>query len=122
MADTGIFATTQEVQDMVGANASSVSNVEAYINRYMAEAESYINVVCKYNFSDAYSGLNADVKKILTKWAASLAAIDVLSYDLTASQLAELQTRISILNDKAQACEKLMTDDAQDRINWVNDA
>ena len=35
MADTGIFATTAEVQRKVGANASSTANVEAYINDFM---------------------------------------------------------------------------------------
>ena len=37
MADTGIFATTAEVQRKVNANASSTSNVEAYINQFMTE-------------------------------------------------------------------------------------
>ena len=39
MADTGIFATTAEVQRKVGANASTTANVEAFINQYMTEAE-----------------------------------------------------------------------------------
>jgi len=56
MADTGIFATTAEVQRKVGANASTTSNVEAYINQYMTEAESYINTVTGVNYSDSYSG------------------------------------------------------------------
>ena len=121
MVDTGIFCTTAEVQNKVGANASATSNVEAFINQYVSQAESYINVVCKYNFSDTYAALNADVKKILTKWAASLAAIDVINYDLSGtSRLLELQTRMDVLNDEAQSCEKLLTDDAQDHINWIN--
>ena len=39
MADTGIFATTAEVQRKAGAGASSVSNVEAYINDFMKKVQ-----------------------------------------------------------------------------------
>lgn len=83
MADTGIFATTAEVQRKVGANASSTSNAEAYINDFMTQAESYINVITRYNWSDAYSGLNVDVKGILKEAASNLAAVYVINYDLT---------------------------------------
>ena len=62
MADTGIFATTEEVQRKAGANASSTSNTEAYINDFMTQAESEINCITRHNWSDDYSGLNADVK------------------------------------------------------------
>ena len=83
MADTGIFATTAEVQRKVGADASSTANSEAYINQFMSEAESYINDVVRYNFSDAYSGLNADVKGILKEAASNLAAVYVINYDMS---------------------------------------
>ena len=82
MADTGIFATTAEVQRKAGANASTVSNVEAYINDFMTQAESTINVICGYNFSDNYSTLNADVRGILKDVASSMAATYVIMYDL----------------------------------------
>lgn len=81
MADTGIFATTLEVQEKAGANASAVANTEAYINSYMSQAESQINVDSEFNWSDVYDTLNVDVKKILTKSAAALAAIEVINYD-----------------------------------------
>lgn len=118
MADTGIFCTTAEVQARVGANASSTYNAETYINMYVAQAESYINTVCKYNFSDAYSSLNADVKKILTRWAASLAAMDVISADTTGYLTKiEPQIKLDILNDIARQCEKeLVNKDKQDYI------
>ena len=64
MADTGIFATTAEVQRHVGANASATSNVEAYINQFMTEAESFINAFTRYNWSDAFASLNVDVRGI----------------------------------------------------------
>ena len=50
MADTGIFATTTEVQHKSGDGASSTSNVEALINDYMTQAEGLINNAKKSNY------------------------------------------------------------------------
>lgn len=98
MADTGIFATTLEVQYKAGANASSTSNVEAYINSYIAQAESRINAETRYNWSDAYSGLNADVKGLLKEAASNLAAMYVINYDLSGfTTRAEAETMLDFL-------------------------
>ena len=83
MADTGIFATTVEVQRKAGANASATSNTEAYINQYIAEAESEINSLTRYNWSDNYAALNDDVKMILKRAASCLAANDVIKFDMS---------------------------------------
>ena len=109
MADDGIFATTAEVQRKVGANASTTSNVESHINQFMAEAESYINVVTGVNYSDSYTSLNADVRDILKMVASNLAAIMVINYDMTgfATRL-EVQTRIDVLYDAAQSGLRLL--------------
>ena len=98
MADTGIFATTAEVQRKAGANASSVSNVEAYINDFMTQAESQINADTTYNWSDAYSGLNVDVKGILKEAASNLAAMWVINYDMSGfTSRAEAQSMLDVL-------------------------
>ncbi len=109
MADTGIFATTAEVMRKVGANASATSNVEAYINDFITQAESYINSVTRHNWSDAYAALNVDVKGLLKEAASCLAAMDVISYDMSGFfTLAEAQTRLNLLAYKAeQAIERL---------------
>ena len=100
MADTGIFATTVEVQRKSGANASATSNVEAYINQYIAEAESEINDVCRYNFSDNYSVLDADVKGLLKAAASNLAAIYVIQFDMSGfTTRTEAEDMVNILRD-----------------------
>jgi len=83
MADTGIFATTAEVERKVGANASTVSKAEAYVNQYMTEAESLINSSTTFNWSDAFASLNVDVKGILKSAASAYAAIMVIRYDMS---------------------------------------
>jgi len=111
MADTGIFATTAEVQRKCGANASATSNVEAYINDFMTQAESFINITCGFNFSDAYSGLNADTKGILKQVASDLAAIKVIQFDMgTFNSLLEAQTMVDILRDSATQALKLLSE------------
>lgn len=97
MVDTGIFATTAEVQRKVGANSSSTANAEAYINDFMMQAESFINSVTRYNWSDAYSNLNVDVKGLLKMAASAFAAMMVISYDMSGLNITEAQTRLNVL-------------------------
>lgn len=109
MADTGIFATTAEVQRKIGANASSTANAEAYINDFMTQAESYINAVTRFNWSDNYASLNVDVKGLLKRAASSLAAMAVINYDLSGFfQIAEAQTRLNFLAFEANQCIALL--------------
>lgn len=112
MADTGIFATTAEVQRKVGANASTVANVEAYINDFMTQAESEINITTRFNWSDAYSALNVDVKGFLKEAASNLAAIYVINYDATAFPfgLSEAESRKATLLQNYQRCIAVLKD------------
>ena len=102
MADTGIFATTSEVQHKAGANVSTTANTEAYINDFMMQVESTINATCRFNFSDAYAGLDTDVKGILKEVASNLAAIYVIQFDMSGFPTrAEAENRVNILRDAA---------------------
>ena len=95
-----IFADVEEVQRKAGENASNVSNVAEFINQYMAQAESVINVMTRYNWSDAYLGLNEDVRAILTDAASNLAAIYVIQYDMSNfTSRGEAESMITILRD-----------------------
>lgn len=111
MADTGIFATTAEVQRKVGAHASATSNAEAAINDFMTQVESFINVVTRHNWSDAYAGLNVDVKGILKECASNLAAIYVIQYDMSGyTSRVEAEDMINILRDRALQTLALLRD------------
>jgi len=81
MAHTGVFATSDEVLVRAGENYDT-SITEARINDLCAQSESLINVLTRYNWSDAYSGLNADVKRILSETSACLAANAIIAYNL----------------------------------------
>ena len=111
MVDTGIFATTAEVGYKAGAGASATSNAEAYINSYMSQVESQINSACRYNFSDNYATLNADTKGILNETATNLAAIYVITYDLSGyDSRIEAEDMINVLRDAALRNIKILKD------------
>lgn len=95
---TGIFATLAEITFKVGENADTTGFVEANINNACAQAESLINALCKYNFTDAYAGLNADVKRILSEAAACWVAVDFISYNMNAyTSRSEAESMINLL-------------------------
>lgn len=111
MADTGIFATTAEVQYKAGAHASVVSKAEAYVNSYMTQVESFINSHSRYNFSDNYASLNVDTKGILKEIASNLAAIYVIQYDMSGySSRIEAEDMINVLRDAALRGLNLLKD------------
>jgi hypothetical protein len=111
MADTGIFATTAEVEHKAGKNCSAVSKAEAYTNDYMTQVESFINASCLFNFSDVYTTLNADTKGILKEISSNLAAIYVIQYDLSGfNSRIEAEDMINVLRDRALAGLALLKD------------
>ena len=102
MADTGIFATTAEVLRKAGSGANATPSAEAYVNDYMTQVESFINVVTRYNWSDAYSTLNVDVKGILKEVASNLAAIYIIQFNMSGyTSRVAAEDSVNILRDAA---------------------
>ena len=99
------------MQRKVGAGASATANVEAYINDFMTQAESEINVVTRNNWSDVYSSLNVDVKGLLKMIASNLAAIYVIQYNMAGyTSRVEAEDMINILRDAALRGMSLLRD------------
>lgn len=110
MAHTGIFATSDEILVKAGENYDT-SVTEARINALCVQVESYINCVTRYNWSDAYSGLNADVQGILSECESNLVAIYIIAYNMAGySTRVEAEDMINILKVRANECLKLLTD------------
>lgn len=121
MADTGIFCTTAEVERKAGKNCSTVSKAEAYTNDYVTQAESLINSVARYNFSDNYASLNADTKAILKEVASNIAAIYVITYDMSGfTTRTEAEDMINILRDAALRGLSVLRDKKAQ--TFINDA
>lgn len=118
---TGIFCTIAEVERKAGANCSAVSKAEAYVDDYTTQAESVINTMCRYNFSDNYAALNADVKGILKEVASDLAAMYVIQYDMSGfTSRIEAEDMINILRDAALRGLSILRDKKQQ--DFINDA
>lgn len=109
MADTGIFCTTAEVVRKAGSGASSTATAEAYTNDFVTQAESYINCKTRKNWSDAYSGLNVDVKGILKEAASNIAAVYVIIYNMTGyTSRTEAEIMINTLLLRAEKCIEIL--------------
>ncbi len=111
MVYTGIFATLLEVQYKAGANANATATADTMVNSFIAQAEGLINSVCRYNYSDNYAGLDADVKTILTEVASNLAAIYCIMYDMSGfTSRTEAEDMINVLRDGALRGISLLRD------------
>lgn len=96
MAHEGIFATSDEILVKAGANYD-IGITEARINALCLQAESKINVMIRYNFSDNYATLNADTKHILSETASNLVAIYIISYNMSVySSRVEAETMLDV--------------------------
>ena len=72
------------------------------IDEFINQSECFINVFTRYNWTDAYSALNADVKKILDDTCSCLAAIYAVSYDMGGyNSRVEAEDVINVLRDGA---------------------
>ena len=106
-----IFATTAEVERKAGANASATSKASAYVEDYLTQVESQINAVTRFNWSDAYAGLNTDTKGLLKEVASNLAAIYVIQYDFSGfTSRIEAEDMINVLRDAALKGLSLLRD------------
>lgn len=123
MAHTGIFATSDEILVKAGEGYDT-GITEARINAMCLQAEGFINTFCRYNFSDAYSGLNADVKGILSEVESNLVAIYIITYNMRGEgnsgygSRIEAEDMINVLRDAALRGLSVLRDKkAQDFIN-----
>lgn len=121
MAEAGTFCVNADVVRKAGAGASSTATAEAYTNVFINDAEAEINVATRYNWLDAYSGLNVDVKYILRAAASNLAAIYCISYDMGGyTSRTEAENMVNILRDGYLRAIAILRDKkAQD---FTNDA
>jgi len=121
MGHTGIFATAAECASKAGENVDATGWVEANINQWCSEAESFINVLCRYTFSDNYATLNADVKKILTEACSNLVAIYGISFNMSGyTTRVEAEDMINILYTRFVQCIGLL--ELQKSRDFINNA
>lgn len=111
MAYTGVFATEAELNFKAGENVDATGWTEANKNLIMLDVESYINVLCRFNFTDNYSTLNADVRHILSEAASNMAAIYGIQYNMAGfTTRIEAEDMINILYRRFKDCIKVLNE------------
>jgi len=123
MAFTGIMCTEAQIDAKTGAGVSA-SWTDTMKTQAVLQAESLVNVICRYNFSDTYASLNADLKHILTEIVASLVAIEGISYNMLGyatdegAAIIHAEDKITILRDAVLRNLSIIREqEAQDFIN-----
>lgn len=102
MADAGIFAEDADILLRAGTGASATVKGAGWFDTIILDVEAVINCLTRYNWSDAFGTLNADVQGILTDTAACLAAIEGIAWDMSGySDLIEAEDLITVLRDIA---------------------
>lgn len=111
MADDGIFATSAEIGYKAGAGKNATAAGLVYTDSFITQAESYINAVTRFNWSDAYAALSVDIKGLLKEAGSNIAAIYVIQYDMSGySSSEEAQLMINVLWARADVDIKLLMD------------
>lgn len=96
-----------------GALGISADNI---VSEFINQAESYLNIVSRYNWIDNYSSLNADVKKILDEATSNLAGIYCILYDLSYKDTSrvEAEDRINLLWTRFKECVEMLKEDVNE--------
>ena len=112
MVVTSIMTTDAEIKSKVGANVSAAVT-EAMYDAWVLQAENFINVWTRVNFSDAITaGLNVDVKGIFSDFVSSKVAIQGIMYDMSGyTSRAEAEGMITVLKTDTQTIMSLLRDD-----------
>lgn len=109
-----VFAKAGDGMNQDLKTAAIYGGTEFAVEKWIQEAESTINVATRYNWTDVYSTLNDDVKKILEETASCLAAIYCITYDMSGySERNEAESMINVLRDIALRNISILRDKKQ---------
>lgn len=115
----GITCTEAEIDQKSGANVSTLFT-ETMKTQSLLMAESQLNTMLRYNFSDNFGGLNADVKYIVTAYTASYVAMEAISYDPDAigrsTAISKQNVLTFIMNEAVKALKE------QSKLGFVKNA
>ena len=97
-----IMTTEAEIVQKAGAGKSAAFDT-TMMTAANLRAESTINCMARYNFSDTFAAsLNIDVKQLLSDIASSLVAIEAIAYDMSGyTSRIEAEDMINVQRDVA---------------------
>lgn len=121
MVYSGTIATEADIALMAGENVDATGDTEANRNLLMAQAESYLSCLMSYNVVDNYSSLNADVKAILTEWAARYCALVLIAYNMSGfTTRIEAESMMNVHAYRMKQIEELLK--KEDKVDYIKNA
>ncbi len=112
MAFTGITATEAEIDQKSGANVST-AYTDTMKTQALLQAESLLNVRTKFNWSDAFLTLDADVKSVVTMVTASKVAMEAIKFDMDAIGRNTAEDMINLLDQDVKMGLQILKERAQ---------
>lgn len=98
MADEGTLATTAQVIDAIGENASAEQVLEANTNIWILYAESDIYTYSGVDFVTQIGSVKPLLKQTLANIAAARAAFYGIQHNQNSWQLATSQSKLNVIN------------------------
>ena len=95
------YCTSQAILVKAGSNISSSVVSGAVIQRACDNAEGFVNVATRFDFTATSSAIGANFRPLIADVVSSLAAIDLISYDMESIGKSEAINRINVLYDRA---------------------
>ncbi len=115
-----IMTTEAEIVQKAGAGKSAAFDT-TMMTAANLRAESTINNMARYNFSDTFATLNIDVKQLLSDIASSLVAIEAIAYDMSGyTSRIEAEDMINVQRDIALRGLSLLRN--QQVVTFINGA
>ncbi len=97
------YCTSAAIIAKAGINCNQyAATSQSILAGFCDYADALIDTSSRYNFSGAYSTIAVNIKPILTDTASSLAAINLIAYDMSGyTSRGEAESMITILRDGA---------------------
>ena len=101
MTFTGITATEAQIDQASGANVS-VAYTDTMKTQALLQAESTLNILTKFNWSDWFaSSPDVDLKSMVTEVTSNMVAIKAIRYDMSPfTSRGEAEDMITVLRDE----------------------
>lgn len=107
----GTLCTLADAINKAGTNVNATAKNESLVSDFVRQAEGVINATTRFDWVNAYSGLTNQVKFLLNQVASDLAAIYMITYDMSGfTDRVEAETMINVYREAVARGLSLLRD------------
>lgn len=110
MADDGVYTKNADIQARAGIDANTTAKATAATDIYVLDIEATINAKTGTDWSTQFATAAANFKTALTEAGACRCAINVIGQDPDAIGRGAAAFMVNMLDDRANAAEKILKD------------